>query len=178
MTKPIHALTAYVPTDVWYRLPPRSRQCAPGVPTALPTTPPPPLRPSPSWFCPEYRFCSGRMWRLVWGFIHICDGFDTWQRKYADGGEWQEICLRSHVWERWPHRVNMNEGEKLMLLPLLPLSLLLSLALSVIYSHFIHWAHNPCGSSVRPGKCRVRAATHEYDCPLCLLWCKEIRSVL
>lgn len=41
MTKPIHALTAYVPTDVWCRLPPRSQQCAPG--SLLPcTTPPPP----------------------------------------------------------------------------------------------------------------------------------------
>lgn len=40
MTKPIHALTAYVPTDVWCRLPPRSRQCTLG--SLLPCTPPPP----------------------------------------------------------------------------------------------------------------------------------------
>lgn len=76
MTKPIHALTAYVPTDVWRCLLPRSRQCAPG--SLLPFTPP---------FCPEYRFSSDRMWRWVGeGVIHICDSFDTWQRKYADGG--------------------------------------------------------------------------------------------
>lgn len=112
MTKPIHALTAYVPTDVWCRLLPRSPQCALG--SMLPGTP------HPSLFCPEYRFSSGRIWRWVWGFIHIYDSFDTWQRKYADGGERQEICLRSHIWERWPHCVNMNEGGKLMLLHLLP----------------------------------------------------------
>lgn len=83
------------------------------------------------------------------------------------GGERQEICLRSHVWERWPRRVNTNEGEKLMLLPPLPLSL------CVIYSHFIQWAHNPYGVSARPGKCRARAATDEYGCPLCLFRCLD-----
>ncbi len=131
--------------------------------------PPPAIPQAPIRFCPEYRFSSGRMWRWVRGFIHIYDVFDTWQRKYADGGERQEICLRSQVWERCPCRVNMNEGGKLMPSPLLPpsLSLSLSLSLRVIYSHFIQWAHNPRGFSVRPGKCRVRAATDEYDCPLC-----------
>lgn len=89
-------------------------------PCCLAPTPPPP------WFCPEYHFSWGRMWRWVWGLIHVCGSFDIWQRKYADGGERQEICLRSHVWERWPDHVNMNEGGKLMLLPFLPLSLSLS----------------------------------------------------
>lgn len=111
MTKPIHALTAYVLTDVWCRLLPWSLQCATG--SLLPCTHP----------TSAYHFSSGWIWSWVSGFIHIHDSFDTWQQKCADGGERQKICLRSHVWERWPHHVNMNEGGKLMLWPVLPLSL-------------------------------------------------------
>lgn len=150
MTKPIHALTAYVLTDVWCRLLPWSLQCATG--SLLPCTHP----------TSAYHFSSGWIWSWVSGFIHIHDSFDTWQQKCADGGERQKICLRSHVWERWPHHVNMNEGGKLMLLPVLPLSL------SLLFIHISFREHTTPAVSVRPGKCRGRVATDEYDCPLCL----------
>lgn len=137
------------------------------IPAMCTRVPAPLYPPAPAWFRPGYRFSSGRIWRWVWGFIHIYDDFDTWQRKYVYGGEPQEICSRSGIREQCPRCVNMNEGGKLMLL----CSLSFSLCLSVIYSHFIQWAHNPRSFSVRPGKGRVRAFKDEHDCPLCLPRC-------
>lgn len=133
MTKPIHALTAYVPTDVWCRLLPRSPHCAPG--SLLPGTP------THSWVCPEYRFSSGRIWRRICGVIHIHDSYDTWWGKYAYGVERQEICLRSHTQERWPHYVNGWRREiNAIAFPPSSSSSTLSVCLSLCYLYTFHSA--------------------------------------
>lgn len=91
---------------------------------------------APIWFCAGYRFSLGRIWRWVWGFIHIYNDFDTWQRKYAYGGEPQEICSRSGIQEWCLRCLNMNEEGKLMLL--FSLSLCLPFCLSICYLFSFH----------------------------------------
>lgn len=70
--------------------------------------------------------------------------------------ERQGICLRSVVWERWPCSVNMNQGAAInSFLIFFPLFLSYD-----IYSHFIHWAHNPC--SVFVGTWRRQREQHSF----------------
>lgn len=56
----------------------------------------------------------------------------------------------------------MNEGGKLMLLPVLPP------ARSLLFIHISFSEHTTPAVSVRPDKCSGRVAADEYDCPLCL----------
>lgn len=133
MTKPIHALTACVLSDVWCCLLPPSRPRAPGSPLLCPLLPP--------QLCPVYR--SDRMWRwfgvgvysYMWREWYMTEEIRWWR-------EFLEICLRS----RRPRRVNMNEGEKWMLLPLF-------LCVHVLFTHISFCEHTtPAVSLADPVK--------------------------
>lgn len=89
---------------------------------------------------------------------------------WAPGNLFKITCLRAMALPceyEWRSEINANAFSS---------SLDFSLTRSVIYSHFVQRAHNPCSFSVRPGKCGVRVATDEYDCPLCLPGCLGARK--
>lgn len=161
--KPIHAPTACVPADVWCRLlPPSWSLCC--------------LQPPPTQLPPDsvHTITLARA-----GYdVSVSGRFVIYISRlwYMDGKiRWQGWATRNLSQIRHPRtmpplrpHVNTNGGLQWMLMSASH-ALFLCVLIPIWFSERTTPAVSP--SDIR--KAVVRAASDEYDCPLCLPWCLE-----